>query len=348
MSYRLGVSNIYELLDDENEKEGSRVAAQLSKQEASKGVVKAPASSGSGQSKPKTTPQGAGPRKENTGRQENQRSGDRPDRRPRPDNRPPRQQRASEEGGEVAKDDRRANQPMRRREGPRPERRGGFERAPGGAAPAGPTGEVIRERRVYERRSGTGRGREMKKGGAGRANWGNITDTGAEEPAEPGTEEKTEKPAEGAPQPTEGTEVKPAEQKEESKEEEEEEDKTMTLDEYMKKKKQEKAVPFQLPPPRKVEAENPEWKKFTPLQREEEELKAESKPKKTAEEKKQKEQKKEKVAVDEVFKVQEDSPKRQQRERGPRDNKKGPKKGPKTEAPKFSEANFPALATTKA
>jgi hypothetical protein len=127
----------------------------------------------------------------------------------------------------------------------------------------------------------------------------------------------------------------------------------MTLDEYLKKK-QEKAAPFQLPPPRVVESENPEWKKFVPLQRDEEE-KAEAKPKKNPEEKKQKDQtKKEKVSVDEIFKVQEDSPKRQQRG-PPRDNKKGPRagpnqqrKGPKTEAPRFSEANFPALATTKA
>lgn len=31
-------------------------------------------------------------------------------------------------------------------------------------------------RRVYERRSGTGRGYEMKREGAGRANWGTVTD----------------------------------------------------------------------------------------------------------------------------------------------------------------------------
>lgn len=36
-------------------------------------------------------------------------------------------------------------------------------------------------RRIYERRSGTGQGNEMKRGGAGRGNWGAVTD----EPIQP-------------------------------------------------------------------------------------------------------------------------------------------------------------------
>ncbi len=65
MSYRLGVANIYELLDDENEKEGSRVAAQITKQEASKVIsTTKPTTPTSTQAKPKTSSQ-TGPRRGN-------------------------------------------------------------------------------------------------------------------------------------------------------------------------------------------------------------------------------------------------------------------------------------------
>ncbi|KAI4372424.1 hypothetical protein MLD38_010658 [Melastoma candidum] len=47
-------------------------------------------------------------------------------------------------------------------------RRGGFSN--------GEAGEEERPRRVFERRSGTGRGNEFKREGAGRGNWGTATD----------------------------------------------------------------------------------------------------------------------------------------------------------------------------
>ncbi|XP_010918620.1 RGG repeats nuclear RNA binding protein A [Elaeis guineensis] len=58
--------------------------------------------------------------------------------------------------------------------GPRPPfrggRRGGYGNGEGGGDSERPP------RRMYERRSGTGRGYEMKREGAGRANWGTATD----------------------------------------------------------------------------------------------------------------------------------------------------------------------------
>ncbi|KAI3905137.1 hypothetical protein MKX01_017383 [Papaver californicum] len=53
-------------------------------------------------------------------------------------------------------------------------RRGGFNIGEGGDAP----------RRVFERRSGTGRGNEFKREGAGRGNWGTSTDEIAQETEE--------------------------------------------------------------------------------------------------------------------------------------------------------------------
>lgn len=58
--------------------------------------------------------------------------------------------------------------------GPRPPFRGG-RRGGYGNGEAGGDSERP-PRRMYERRSGTGRGYEMKREGAGRANWGTATD----------------------------------------------------------------------------------------------------------------------------------------------------------------------------
>jgi len=172
----------------------------------------------------------------------------------------------------------------------------------------------------------------------------------------------------------EGGETKPTEgegtKTEEVPKEEDEDDKLMTLDEYLKKK-QEKGPAFTLPPPRRVEGQaNPEWSKFVPLQREEEELKVQSKAKKsTGDEKKTKggdtttTTKKEKVAVDEVFKIQEDAGKRQQRgdrdrdrrdfnnnntrggRGGGRGGRGGGRGGRGQQTPDINETNFPALST---
>lgn len=58
-------------------------------------------------------------------------------------------------------------------DGPRQPFRGGRR---GGYTNDEVEGDSERPRRTYERRSGTGRGYEMKRDGAGRGNWGNATD----------------------------------------------------------------------------------------------------------------------------------------------------------------------------
>jgi plasminogen activator inhibitor 1 RNA-binding protein len=93
----------------------------------------------------------------------------------------------------------------------------------------------------FDRKSGTGRGRELAKGGHGKGNWGDVRDeiqgqvdaAGIEKPA-------AEKTAEEGAEPTEKPEGTPAEEVYTSpvkEEEEEEESKELTLEEYMAQKK---------------------------------------------------------------------------------------------------------------
>lgn len=55
------------------------------------------------------------------------------------------------------------------------ERRGGYG-GPRGGRRGGDEGDETHNRRVFERRSGTGRGNEYKREGSGRGNWGSPTD----------------------------------------------------------------------------------------------------------------------------------------------------------------------------
>lgn len=57
--------------------------------------------------------------------------------------------------------------------GPRQSFRGGHR---GGYGNEEAGGDSERPRRIYERRSGTGRGYEVKRDGAGRGNWGTVAD----------------------------------------------------------------------------------------------------------------------------------------------------------------------------
>nr|XP_043629017.1 RGG repeats nuclear RNA binding protein A-like [Erigeron canadensis]XP_043629018.1 RGG repeats nuclear RNA binding protein A-like [Erigeron canadensis] len=66
--------------------------------------------------------------------------------------------------------------------------RGGNRGARRGGYSNGDAVEGERPRRVFERRSGTGRGNEYKREGAGRGNWGTAVDEVAPETAEPTTE----------------------------------------------------------------------------------------------------------------------------------------------------------------
>lgn len=103
-------------------------------------------------------------------------------------------------------------------------RRGGFSN--------GEVGEGERPRRQFDRRSGTGRGNEIKREGSGRGNWGISTDEIVQETEEHVTNEKTASPEmqpgdDNAAVVNKDTTVNESEEKEP-------EEKEMTLDEYEK------------------------------------------------------------------------------------------------------------------
>ncbi|TVU01923.1 hypothetical protein EJB05_52570 [Eragrostis curvula] len=141
--------------------------------------------------------------------------------------------------GGVARGENGEGRQAERGRGPRQPYRGGGRR--GGYTDGQDGDESGRPRRPYERHSGTGRGYEMKREGAGRGNWGTVTDESlaqlrwfiADIVDSANTEEspavvEDEKKPEDAPQ----TEVE--KDKEGAANEEEPEDKEMTLEEYEK------------------------------------------------------------------------------------------------------------------
>ncbi|GLT39620.1 hypothetical protein SLA2020_138020 [Shorea laevis] len=132
-------------------------------------------------------------------------------------------------GGQGGPEDGEAGKPSEKRGhgGPRPHRggrRGGFSN--------GEVGEEERPRRQFERHSGTGRGNEMKREGAGRGNWGTQADELKEVTEEVVTDGKNlgdEKPA-GEEDAGDGNKESPTNESEEK----EPEEKEMTLEEYEK------------------------------------------------------------------------------------------------------------------
>jgi len=224
-------------------------------------------------------------------------------------------------------------------------------------------------KRVYDRKPGSGRGRENnKKGGGGRANWGKE---GEEPTPEVEGKEKTEEKKE------EKTEEKTEENVTEKKEEvvEEEEDKTITFEEYLKNKE---SVQFKLPEARKPNegVDNKElkkWQGYAVLKRDEEEEKETSTE---SSEKKEKKPKKIVVPLDEIFDVKTppiSSPRGRGRGRGrggstrggsgrggstgrggnaPRGGNRGGRGGARggqgSAEIKMDESSFPSLAPTKA
>eukprot|EP00252_Welwitschia_mirabilis_P007396 TRINITY_DN18708_c0_g1_i1.p1 TRINITY_DN18708_c0_g1~~TRINITY_DN18708_c0_g1_i1.p1 ORF type:complete len:392 (+),score=117.02 TRINITY_DN18708_c0_g1_i1:282-1457(+) len=110
----------------------------------------------------------------------------------------------------------------------------GFGRRGGYANGAEENDENQRPRRVYDRRSGTGRGTEIKRDGAGRGNWGTAID---QEPVEPVLPDEALAPEEEKNAVADGVETTQGITEETTAlepEKKEEEDKEMTLDEYEK------------------------------------------------------------------------------------------------------------------
>ncbi|KAL4565726.1 hypothetical protein LXL04_029829 [Taraxacum kok-saghyz] len=113
------------------------------------------------------------------------------------------------------------------RRGPRMGNRGGRR----GGYTNGDATEGERPRRVFERRSGTGRGNDLKREGAGRGNWGTAADDVAPETEEPVAE--TEKIVDSSEKQENGADAT-KENAVEVAEEKEPEEKKMTLEEYEK------------------------------------------------------------------------------------------------------------------
>ncbi|GAB4858089.1 hypothetical protein Ancab_015991 [Ancistrocladus abbreviatus] len=111
--------------------------------------------------------------------------------------------------------------------------RGGFRGGRRGGFSNGEAGEGERPRRGYDRRSGTGRGSEIKRDGAGRGNWGTPTDEITPETEEPAAEAETNVVTEKQVMEEETVEAKEENQVNEP-EEKEPEEKQMTLEEYQK------------------------------------------------------------------------------------------------------------------
>lgn len=202
--------------------------------------------------------------------------------------------------------------------------------------------------RQYDRKSGTGRGRENKRAGGGRGNWGSVTDeTKTQDEIEKVEQEvapTTEAPAETTPEAVVEDKV------------EEEEEKVKTLDEYLNSIKK---VSLTLPAPRQAgegQEVSPQWASYTALKKDEDD------EKKTSEEKKkEKESNKQTISADQVIHFKE-SPKGERSFRGGRGGRggrrggegrgessprggRGGRRGGVTgaRAPGLTEENFPAL-----
>lgn len=264
---------------------------------------------------------------------------DRGDRRPRPEGKAPRLDSAK-------LGDEKSSRP------PRP--RGDKPRGPRGDKPEG----ASTRKRPFDRKSGTGRGKEIKRGGGGKNNWGKEGEPVEEVPQEEGesteaAEVKADAPAVAA-EPAEPKELTEEEKK--RKEEREKEEKQITLDEFLKLKEGSTKNLPKLPAPRSVEGK-PEWDSYTLLKKDAEESKAAAE----AEEKedKKKESKKQVIPVSDVLNIQ---AKPKEGDRPPRGRGKGPRvekpaAGPKSQQKKKGgaapnvkdQASFPALSeATKA
>ncbi|KAL5750847.1 hypothetical protein ACOSP7_025450 [Xanthoceras sorbifolium] len=134
-------------------------------------------------------------------------------------------------GGYRPSEEGEAGKPSERRSYGAP--RGSFRGGRRGGFSNGESKEGERPRRQFERRSGTGRGNEVKRDGSGRGNWGTHTDEIAPETEEPVVENEknvsAEKPS-GEEDAVDANKENPVNEQEEK----EPEDKEMTLEEYEK------------------------------------------------------------------------------------------------------------------
>jgi len=250
VNFGVGVSNAFDLLDDETEEISAQKGKETRKAAPTKGKVvetkKETPKEGARTQDPKAAPKSEAPKK---GRKEQivgEYSGQ-------------KQQAAAAPAEPEERDESRGFQKVES-QGRNDQRRGSAR---------GREGAGGRFKRQYDRRSGTGRGKEVSKGGAGKRNWGRNEEN-LEEPQQNATTE--EQPQEPVPE----RELTPEEKAEKEKREKEAQEKReleakeasyKLLDEYLEEKKK-KAPAIPLPAPRNPNEENQnQWKDFTPLKK---------------------------------------------------------------------------------
>jgi len=334
--YHVGVSNIYELLDDENDEEGRKkvVATKTTKEDVTASKNKPTTSAKKEQPRkiePAVAPvKATSPPKEKIDNKRPKVSGekvlsDKPRR-----NREPKADGSSPFAG--------AERPQRTDKGER-EKRNNEERKRDKEYKDKEFQGQKPSKRSYDKKSGTGRGKEIKKGGGGKGNWGKDNEQWEEVPSSE-KQEKEDKPETEA---SKGETEVPAPVKEPT--EEEKEAKLMTLEDYIKKKEAEKSANMpELPAPRQAgegvdKKELEKWSKLTVFKRDEEE--EEKSPNFDPKKEKKKEPKKQPVPLESLIKVQtkKSSPDRRNFKDSPRGGKRRTGTAPDVKD-KFS---FPAL-----
>jgi DNA polymerase III gamma/tau subunit len=216
-------------------------------------------------------------------------------------------------------------------------------------------------KRVYDRKSGTGRGKEVKRGGGGAGNWGTENGDGkwdekpvAEDIAkiEGETAEREQAAPSNVPQESEEQKKFREEEEKRIKEEEEKEAKLMGLADYNKKKAEERAKLPELKAVRQAgegvdKKEAQKWASYTALSR-----KDDDDEKQELKKKEKKEAKKQSVSAD-LLNFQAKKPERERRDNknSPKFNKDNNKQGAAKKrsgpaAPDVKDSqNFPALST---
>jgi len=346
------VANIFELLSDENDDGGARRPTAVANVETG---AKKPEQK---QQKPAANAQTQKPKSDRTAETKG-RENRPPKSNERKEERRPRQERgegAPQQQGQVSdRKPRDANRPPRQQRENAERRNKNVERAAEGNVEGG------ERKRVFDRKSGIGRGirDNTKRAGGGRGNWGTVEDDKKAQLEQTETpevvkEETTESTTEAKVEGGEKTEaVEP-----EVSTEDEEDAKLKTLAEYMQSRK---APTIALPPPRQVESK-PEWDKYVPLTRA-----SEDQPKQQKKEDKEVEAdadaQKKTVSADQFFNFSDSSPRggfrggrggrgdrgrgdRGRGDRGRGDRGRGDRgsKKPKAPTPNFKdEKSFPSL-----
>jgi len=352
----VGVSNIFELLDDETDDEPGKKASPAGvKQETPQNKAKPSKETAAPQPKSKQPP--AKNEKTNDSKENRSPKPDKVEKRPAKGGEAPvgssegedekKRRQVRQGSSERATDRKRSDRPPREQQPPQQGTSAASSTSvptPLGGSGGGGGGGGGKVKRVYERRSGTGRGREGKKGGSGRGNWGTVADDQSAQAETADHEEDSSQSKEETPK-TEAEPIPETEEERKEREQREFDEKAIDLQEF-KKRMEEKAPKIPLPEPRKAEDSG---EGFALTREKDDDASGRQKAKKTAKEGAKDAAPKKQVPVDQFFNVQGE----QRRDRGsfrkggnnPNKSFGRGKRGGKTSAPSFDASSFPALST---